>query len=208
MKKLLYNVRPCGNGSKVRILHCREQGSLGIMCRRLSLAGVDGDSHDRQFISPCQFRERLFCGAALGAGINTIPITGFIFIHEAAGVRIIHSLPSGRQNDPAPRRKALTGGKRSQGRLFIFKGGIEDADESAHGQIVDLPLIIAQMRQLHILFCRNDRVVVAYFCVVYEGFAGFDGAFKQMLDKCLIRPCIACFQPVLDGWDDICSDVA
>ena len=102
----------------------------------------------------------------------------------------------------------LAGSAGFHGSLLILEGRIEDADEPAYDQIIDLPFFVAHVIQLDIFLGGNDRMMVAYFLIVYEGFAGLEGHFQKLRDELSVRTGIACPETFLDRRDDISADVA
>ena len=83
-------------------------------------------------------------------------------------VCLVNRLPSRDENSFSSCNKALTGGSSLQCGLLIFKCRIEDADETAHHQVVDFAFFVAEMLKKGRLLGWNNGVMVADLLIIYE----------------------------------------
>ena len=176
VEQFFYNIRPCRNGSKPsgltkhlrhlripgfhipdRILHRGKQSTLGKTRRRFGLSFPHRHFYLRDLLSLLQQRQ------CLPLRIRILLLSRSFRLGNLTSIQFS---PAVFQNPFSLCGKGLRSDPCGHGSLLINARREQDAQKSAHHQVINLSLIRRHGVQLHKLFRRNDRMVIRYFCVI------------------------------------------
>ena len=151
------------------------------MCRRFCLSFRHFQLFDRQALPFLQFRQNLIFQAVI-----------FVFFFD---ITVIYGSPSGFPDRLAFCRKVFSFDRCLDADLLKFSRRIEHRQKSAYDKIIDLTLLRSHMSQIHVLFCRDNRVMVTDFAVIHKPLVRCK--LLSMKSPCQrpVRPGLACLDP-------------
>ena len=164
-----------------RIFHGGDQRTFCKVCRwlRLSLCDLQTLYTDPAVFFPCRKHRRSLCKLRY-----VLRILVFVQIYIA---RIVSFLPARHFCHTATGYKGFSGDLSFYCDFLTFTRRKEHRHKPPHDHIINFSFFCAHILKTHILFCRNDCMMVGHFRIIHKRFISLKLLSGQLCSQFFIR---------------------